>query len=752
MNSPLLWIGISFALGIIARCYGFTLIAKYPFSLVVGLMVLWFSKGKRFFLPLLMAWFALAGAMRMHIDMIRPADAIEDSISPYRIELEGKVIHQPEIKKRGRRVIASFILQAKTIGEGPRKYRRKKSVAGNVQVFWIQPGFIPNSGDALRLWGQLQRPRSALNPGEFDYAKYLSRKNIFTLMQPIGKRSGYLIAKAPFWDLGSWLGLARQEIAALIERIYPFPQSAILKALVVGIRGDVGPVIQNSFMKTGTVHLLAISGLNITMIAGSFFIVFLILRLSRKFTVLLTMIVVAVYVPLAGAGIPVQRAGIMALVILAAVLFGRAPSLLNALCLSFFILLCSDPKSLWNIGFQLSFLCVLSLITICVLFPRHKLFSLSIGGSFSVLIGTFPVILFYFNTFSPVSVVANLIAIPAFDAALFTTLFAMIFCCVPLLGNLLIAISSFFVTCGLAWISWLAKWELGYWFFVRPNSWQIWLYYIGLGLVLWGARSVTLVKKTICVMGFICWAFAAITMLKVDHPDYFRLTILSGGKEPVLHGHFTNGADWLVNAGRNFPSNQGERLVLPYLRQLGIKKMDGILLTDVYKKHCGGLEAILRDVAVRRVLYPDHGKKLTGLLGPMRFRIKISGALKKGTRLDLGNESVSVLNTEKRGSTLLIKTNSGDILFVSNGSLRFRGIVGRAAPDIIILPFLKEPISDDVLASVAQEKGQLVFAGADPGVLKALESSGVAYFDLSQTGAITVFEDHGRFLLLPFLK
>ena len=59
---------------------------------------------------------------------------------------------------------------------------------------------------------------------------------------------------------------------------------------------------------------------------------------------------------------------------------------------------------------------------------------------------------------------------------------------------------------------------------------------------------------------------------------------------------------------------------------------------------------------------------------------------------------------------------------------------------------------EDVLASVAQEKGQLVFAGADPGVLKALESSGVAYFDLSQTGAITVFEDHGRFLLLPFLK
>ena len=255
------------------------------------------------------------------------------------------------------------------------------------------------------------------------------------------------------------------------------------------------------------------------MIAGSFFLIFLFLRLPKKLTLVLTMLIVTFYVPLAGFGIPVQRAGIMALMVLTAGLIGRPAHLLNALCASFFLLLVMDPKSLWNIGFQLSFLSVLSLIVVLPFLPKHRLLSLSIGGSLAVLIGTSPVVLYYFNTFSPVGVIANLIAIPVFDAALFSTLFAMLFCWVPLLGKLLVVLSSGIVTVGLAWIHWLSAWRPGYWFFIKPEAWQLWTYYGMLGLILGVNRVRVPMKKLMLGFCLMCWTVAAVSMFRVDDAD-----------------------------------------------------------------------------------------------------------------------------------------------------------------------------------------------------------------------------------------
>lgn len=752
MNAPFLKIGISFALGIVARYYGFYFPGESCAALILGSGALWFLRRTRFFTPLLMIVLILAGIFRAHFDGVRPTDAVEHSVSRYKVELRGQVVNQPDVKRKGRRVMASFVLAARSVRSGPRSYKKEKTVRGDVQVFWIQPGFIPEAGDTILLWGQLEKPRSALNPGEFDHAKYLSQKNIFTLVRPIGRRAGTLLAKAPPWSPALWIGRTRSGLAELIDRLYPLPRSAILKALVLGVRSDVGPVIQNAFMKTGTVHLLAISGLNITMIAGSFFLIFLFLRLPKKWTVVLTMMIVVFYVPLAGSGIPVQRAGIMALLVLTAMLLGRPAHLLNALCISFFLLLCIHPKSLWNIGFQLSFLSVLSLVVVLPFLPRHKVLSLSIGGSLAVLIGTSPVVLYFFNTFSPVGVIANLIAIPVFDAALLSALFAVIFCKVPLLGSFLVAVSSGIVTVGLAWIGWLSTWRFGYWFFVRPEAWQLWTYYGALGLALGIDRVRVPMKKFLLGACFLCWGLAAISMFRTDDPAGFRLTVLASGREPVLHVHFSNGADWLINTGRNFPSDQGERLVLPYLRQLGIKRLDGILLTDLRKKHRGGLEAVLRDVSVRRILFWSKGELPADFYRLLKFFKGQKDFLKKGMRLDFGEEKMTILAADESGTALSIETRARKILFISKVGPSTPDLMERTDPEVIILPFLKMPVDEGVLDGASKPVRKLIIAGADPEVFREMDRTGTGYFDLSRTGAVALTAESSGFLICSYSK
>ena len=257
MKTPFLGIGLSLSLGIVAQRYGFALMSGGPAILLFGAVLLWIIRKNRLFLPFFLAFILLAGAFRAHSAGIRPVNAAENFISPYRVELTGKVLNLPDVKKRGKRVIASFLLEARTLRSGPKRYKKIKTVTGKVQVFWIQPGFIPEKGDTLLVSARLERPRRALNPGEFDHAEYLKQKSVFAVFQPVGYRSGRLIRKALPWDPGLWIGRARSWLAELIDRLYPAPRSAVLKALVLGLRSDVGPAAQNAFMKTGTVHLFA---------------------------------------------------------------------------------------------------------------------------------------------------------------------------------------------------------------------------------------------------------------------------------------------------------------------------------------------------------------------------------------------------------------------------------------------------------------------------------------------------------------
>ena len=758
MRIPFLGIAAGFALGIIAERLVRVPAVWILGCLGAGLMALLFLRGTKFFLPVFILMMSCAGILCSRLDAAVLVRAVQRFVSTERLVLTGRVSSLPEMKTRGKRVSVSLVLDARSISRPGKGYHGKVPVTGRVQVFLIQPSLFPQVGDDLRLFGSLETPRQVLNPGEFDYGRFLGEKNIYAIFQTIGPRSVKRLREGQWFLPGRLLAEARRKLAALIDKLYAVPEAAIMKALVLGLRSDVASGVRDQFMKTGTIHLLAISGLNITMIAGSFYLLFILCGLGYRWTAAVTLVIVVIYMGLAGFGLPVQRAGYVAVLALLGTLWGRTANLLNAMCVAFFFLLLWNPKSLWNIGFQLSFLSVFSLILILPLLNRFNVWSLSLGSSLAVLAGTFPLVLYYFNTFSPIGIVANLLAIPIFDAALFTALFTLLFSGIPFLNIACVKISSLFLWLGLGWVKLLAGWPWGYWFFIKPSLVQIACYYGSLAGLLFLRRG-TSRRDRIGMAGFaVCWFALTISFFWHTDPGIFQLTVLSSGRNQIAHVRFSNQAHWLINAGRSFPSDQGEWLVAPFLRWQGIRKLEGILVTDLSKKHTGGLPAVLRNFPIRYFLYPGSGGTFRGdfLKGLRPFR-RSAKNVRAGDKIVMGHEFAEVIAESRSGMAVRVSSGPWRVLTISKmDPVLFNFLLMRKDPEdvhaVILLPGGKGVPPGFYEWMRSRRPLLLVLPDADRALEAYGASLGISCLDLKHTGALTFRKNGEQLDIDSFLR
>jgi competence protein ComEC len=758
MKLPFLWLALGFSLGIVTEKYwnvpgGWLLCGVFP-----GILSLWLLRGRRLFLPLFVILLGCAGFLWARLDAHVPANAIQNYVGPERITLRGVVDTLPEIKTRGQKNTVSLVLKARSITRlesGRRKFRK---VTGSVQAFLLQAPALPQVGDELRLYGELSAPRTVLNPGEFDYGIFLAQKNIHAVFQTIGRKCVRVTRAGNPWAPLRVLASARRYLAALVDKLYKPQEGAIVKALVLGLRSDISPEVRSQFMKTGTIHLLAISGMNITMIAGAFYLIFLFCGLEFRKASCVTILIVILYIGLAGAGIPVQRAGYGAALVLIAMLAGRPSHLLNALCLSFFVILVWDPQSLWNIGFQLSFLCVFSLILILPLLARVSAWALSLSSSLAVLFGTFPVVLYYFNIFSPVSVLANIVAIPLCDAALFTALFSLLFSGVPFLKIVLVKISSFIIGGSLAWVKWLSAWRWGYWFLERPSAGLLVAYYASIAAILFCYRRTFLGKRFLMTALVACWACSSVLFFAGSGEKGFELTLLSSGRNQLVHARFKNGAQWMINAGRNFPSDQGQWLVAPFLRSRGVQRLEGVLLTDLSKKNTGGLVSVLRDFPVSHLLYSGSFSYVPEeLYRNLRARGRKAQGLRQGDEVRMGDEQMRVIAQSQKGTALLIASGPWRILLLSRCEEGLiRGLFQREEAETqihaVYLPSGRD-IPDEFYDWIGRTRPLLtVLSDAEPELVARLASYGIPFVDLRHTGALKFKKNGPRLELASFLK
>lgn len=277
--------------------------------------------------------------------------------------------------------------------------------------------------DDLILTGNLYKPfRDSLAKSR-SYADYLNNLGIFLIMRV---KSGASIVRANRninFSITGFILRLKERIEDSITRYTSYVTAAILKAMILGEQREIPAHIYSSMVSTGTVHILVVSGSNVGIIA---FVVVLLLRsvrFPRKLRLYFSLPILAAYCLMTGSSNPVVRATIMATFFILGSLSKREADIYNSLGLAAVFILAFNPLQLFDIGFQLSFVSVFSIV---YLYPKIKSFfrveQIKINSlrrlaegcivSLSAWLGTMGFIAYYFRIFSPVTVLANVLVVP----------------------------------------------------------------------------------------------------------------------------------------------------------------------------------------------------------------------------------------------------------------------------------------------------------------------------------------------------
>jgi len=439
MKRPLAILTLTFCLGIFAASKIHILFLPAYFLSIVILAFAWFFLNKRLvFYGTLFFLIVLAGALFFENSRALPACHIANQAyakSGESCAVRGFIDSEP-LAKRGR---ASFVFTASQVQfDGS-----ESACCGKILVFFKGEKNLLY-GDELILSGKLYRPFNS-KYGSQSYRDYLRGQGIYLLMNARVAVSTNLENKGfPLKRLAFWLKSGMEKI--IFRRVSGLA-AGILDAMILGEKKNIPPLVSSSMVKSGTVHILVVSGFNVGIVAFIVILFLRLMRLSRKPRFCITIGCLIIYCLMTGAAPPVVRATVMSVVFLSAYMFKREPDIYNSCSLAALFILLIEPRQLFNISFQLSFASVLSIV---YLYPRIRAIlgfeSLKMKYlrpiidsclvSFSAWLGTMGFVAYYFKVFSPVTVLANIIIVPI--ATLVTLCgFSLVFislACPPLAG------------------------------------------------------------------------------------------------------------------------------------------------------------------------------------------------------------------------------------------------------------------------------------------------------------------------------
>ena len=356
----------------------------------------------------------------------------------------------------------------------PKWGRMLKTFSFRVSQIWVGEEPFPTSG-SLKVYippwvGPIE---------EGDRARFLGR---IVLKQ--ARSVLWVDAKDPQWTIlrkeGNpvWLGMLRfrQRLRRQVESDLPPTEASLLEALLLGWRTDLPEGLKTAFMRTGTFHIVSISGLHVALLASLIYLILKLFQMPRPIRLVVSAVVIAAYAVWVGPVPSVSRSAIMIDAVLLSKLFQRPSDPVHALFLAAFAILWIDPQALWQAGFQLSFICVWAIFKIS---PRFSWLPSPIAISLSTWLASAPLIAFHFKIFSLITVVANLIIVPLSSFCLSAGV-AFLF-----LGNLFPALSRLLaggvqaLFAALIWAVWgLAQVPAGWIEVTQPSAWILGAYYL----------------------------------------------------------------------------------------------------------------------------------------------------------------------------------------------------------------------------------------------------------------------------------
>ncbi len=510
----------------------------------------------------------------------RLADALGSR--PRVVTATGCVISEPRIAPSG---FAAFLLKLNSIEfEG-----QKQATHAVWQVRWKG---TPEFGDELKLFGIAEVIPPPRNPGEFDMQAYLTRHDVRRMLFVRYPEDGVLIRHG-----------GGNPILRLAQKSRTWMQNALCKGLENA--PEAPEDIEEPFQQTGTLHLFAVAGLHVGIVAALLWMLAMVARLSRKWTAALIIPLLLFYAAVTGLHVSSIRAAVMSSILFGGLFFERKVFVLNSLAAAAFFLLCWKTNELFSTGFQLSFAVVGAIILFADPFagflqrctapdpflprsllrgPPHWLHAgfewlcRGTGVSLAAWLGSLPLVLWYFYIVTPISLVANLIVVPVAFFILAIALLSLL--SPPLLPGLAVIFNNanwLLVQAVMAIVQFLAQVPGGHFYVEHPH---------------WPEKLV-----------------AKVTVLDVD----------AGAAVHLQAGS----ANWLFDCGSD---RTYQRVIREYLHWAGVNRLSGVLLTHGDANHLGGTALLLEDFPRIRLMdnpTPDHSavhKRLQRLFREHRIK------------------------------------------------------------------------------------------------------------------------------------
>jgi len=714
--------------------------------------------------------------------------------------LRGVVVAEPVAVRRTSRPWArgqkrvSFTFNAERVREPYTNEKKWEPVRGKLLVYASSAGAAQlRYGDGVELTGEAFLPAPRRNPGGFDFRRYLAQDDIYLCMRADSIRRYAADRANPFLQaLHSLKRKIRRSFSASSLREH---EESFLSAVVLGERRGMDEEFREALVRTGTAHILAISGLHVGILAGAMYFF-----LSRLFFVphsissLMTMVVLFAYAFLTGMRPPVMRASLMCTSFLIAPLLKKRLDSINSLAFAAVVILFLRPADLFTAGFQLSFMVVLSilllsnrifrgLVSVFRLRPDPGFLTISpfrrwlyrriewplrlFSVALAAFLGSLPLTLCYFNSISFLSPFCNMAVIPLVG---FIVPFGFLAGLVGLLwqgaADLINAANGELIGALQAAAMFFSGLRIAS-FNVSPPSSAFCIAFYCLLLLLGFARSFRhLFVPIFLVVVLVVILFVGKEMAR-RHPDSIEITFLDVGQGDCAFVEFPDGRKMLVDGGSADRSEIGRYVIVPFLRWAGVNRLDAILISHYDSDHISGLRTVLEDMSTRAIVVragpqePDTSL-VENLLRTVKKKRITTHEVRAGNTLHLSNRVAAkilnphvlsdsarlsendlsvVLNLNFRGSSVLL---CGDIEKKAEQEILRRSDSLRA--DLLKVPHHgSDSSSSDEFLRRAAPKVAVISCGAgniyghpSPKTLERYSGLGVRVFRTDQHGGIVV--------------